>query len=103
MGGSTRACVMTDAAANPQAVGIWSQLSRRRGAMFSLGVIVALTLAAWIGPFLSPHAIDALDWANVATGPSIESGHWLGTDRLGRDLLVRTLHGARISLLIGLL
>ena len=38
----------------------------------------------------------------VPSPPSIESGHWLGTDSVGRDILVRTLDGGRISLLVGL-
>src|SRR5690606_38914284 len=56
-----------------------------------------------IGPTLSPHAPDQLDWQHVAVPPQLEAAHWLGTDRLGRDLFVRTLQGARISLGIGLL
>ena len=38
----------------------------------------------------------------MAAPPLEAAGHWLGTDRLGRDLLVRTLHGLRVSLAIAL-
>jgi oligopeptide transport system permease protein len=52
---------------------------------------------------VSPHSYDRLDWEHAAVPPQLEAAHWLGTDRLGRDLFVRTLHGVRVSLLIGLM
>ncbi len=81
----------------------WRRLRRNRTAVLSLGVLTLLALLALIGPLLSPHAYDELDWGALARSPGFDGSHWLGTDRLGRDLLVRTLHGTRISLLIALL
>jgi len=66
-------------------------------------VVACIALLAAAGPFLSPHGYDTLDWKHLAVPPQWQSSHWLGTDRLGRDLFVRTLYGVRISLLIGLL
>ena len=65
--------------------------------------VLLIMLAAIVGPWLSPYDYDYLDWNHIAAAPTIDSAHWLGTDRLGRDLFVRTLHGVRISLLIGVL
>jgi oligopeptide transport system permease protein len=80
----------------------WRRLRRDRAAVASLVVLGALAVASLIGPALSPHAHDALDWRALAVAPG-EGTHWLGTDRLGRDLLVRTLHGTRVSFAIALL
>ncbi len=71
--------------------------------MICIGVILAITLLAVLGPLFSPYAPDALDWEHMAISPRLSGGHWLGTDRLGRDLFARTLHGVRISLVIGVL
>lgn len=81
----------------------WRRLRRNRASMVAAAVIVLITLVAFIGPLLSPHAFDAIDWENMAVPPGGPNEHWLGTDRLGRDLYVRTLHGVQISLQIGLL
>jgi oligopeptide transport system permease protein len=87
--------------------GLWAEAMRRlardRAAMISASVIVVIALLAWVGPVLSPFSQGALDWEHIAAPPQFTGGHWLGTDRLGRDLLVRTLHGVRISLAIGVL
>ena len=87
--------------------GLWAEAMRRlardRAAMISAGVIIVIALLAWIGPLLSPHSQGALDWEHIASPPQFAGGHWLGTDRLGRDMLVRTLYGVRISLAIGVL
>lgn len=87
--------------------GLWREalrrLARDRAAMISAGLIATIALLAFIGPVFSPYTYDGLDWEQIASPPQITGGHWLGTDRLGRDLLVRTLHAVRLSLAIGLL
>ena len=85
---------------------VWSAARRRLlanpGARVSLGIIVALVALAVIGPWLNPNGAQTLDWSYVATDPSRVHAHWFGTDRLGRDLYVRTLQGARVSMIVGL-
>ncbi len=84
-------------------VDAWRRLRASRVVLVAMGIAVAVTVLALIGPLLSPYAVDTLDWQHLAIGPGRVASHWLGTDRLGRDLFVRTLYGVRISLLIGLL
>jgi len=87
--------------------GLWGRAAARlranRAACAALALIAALTALAMLAPLLSPWAYDSLDWHHLAQPPSLAGAHWFGTDRLGRDLFVRTLHGVRLSLLISLL
>lgn len=62
-------------------------------------LISLIAVAALTAPILSPFAPEKLNVLKRLTPPS--SGFLLGTDHLGRDLLSRVLHGARISLLVG--
>ncbi len=82
--------------------GLWAsaatRLWRRRGARVAVCVIGVIVVLACIGPFLSPWTLEGLDWRHLAQPPGAVASHWLGTDRLGRDLYVRTLHGVRLSL-----
>ena len=55
---------------------------------------------ASLGPLLSPYGYEETRLDLGATAPGLQ--HWLGTDVLGRDLLVRLLYGGRISLAVGL-
>lgn len=82
---------------------VWQRLRRRRSVLAAVVVLGLLVLLAWLGPALSPHTYDALDWEHMGAPPQLDAAHWLGTDRLGRDLFVRTLHAARLSLVIGVL
>jgi oligopeptide transport system permease protein len=74
-----------------------------QAARASLYLLAAIALLAVIGPSLSPWRVDELDWARIGIAPGSAGRHWFGTDRLGRDLFVRTLAGVRVSLAIGLL
>ena len=78
-------------------------MRRNRAALFAAGTVLLIALLALVGPALSPYTHDGLDWNHIAAPPQLANGHWLGTDRLGRDLFVRTLLGVRVSLAIGLL
>jgi oligopeptide transport system permease protein len=64
-----------------------------------LGILVLLVL---FGPALSGYRFDKPNWDEIAVPPSLTGGHLFGTDSLGRDLFTRTLHGGRMSLLIGI-
>jgi oligopeptide transport system permease protein len=94
MAGSIPACAMAD---------VPHRLMRHRGAVIAAGVLVALAVLCVVGPVISPYTFDGLDWSHIAQPPHIANAHWFGTDHLGRDLFVRTLHGVRVSLVIGLL
>ena len=63
------------------------------GAVYAALLVVAASAAT----FIAPYDPQAQDLSHVLTGPS--GTHWLGTDRLGRDVLSRLLYGARVTLL----
>ena len=96
---------MTETAAQSERYtrGPWREAGRRllrnRAAVVSGVVLAVLLVLAVVGPWASPYPYQKQDLAHGAQSPS--SGHWLGTDDLGRDLLTRLLYGARISLAVG--
>lgn len=88
----------------------WARLRRDRAAMLSLTVIILLIAMALVAPLVSKWVGFEPDFGDRKYGVSVNglpvgpNGHHpLGTDRLGRDILVRTVYGARISLLVGLM
>lgn len=65
------------------------------------GIVVVLFVAVGLlAPVLSPYDPYETNLRMRLAGPSAE--HWLGNDQLGRDLLSRVIHGARVSLLFGI-
>jgi len=74
-----------------------------RSARFCLIGLGALALLCLLGPWLSAHDPHSPDWDWLSSAPSWASGHWFGTDAIGRDVFARTLAGGRLSLGIGLM
>ena len=79
-----------------------SRRRRRLGHLFWLALgwlifVFAVALLADVLPLASPTDMDMLE-----RRAPISAEHWLGTDGLGRDELARLVHGARISLVVGL-
>jgi peptide/nickel transport system permease protein len=64
------------------------------------GIVAVAVLAALVGPWVFTLDPAAQQLALRLEGPS--AAHWFGLDELGRDILVRVIHGARISLLVSL-
>lgn len=77
------------------------RLVRNRAAVVSAVIMACMVIVVLAGPPLIGWESDYTDWEHTNSPPSLENGHWFGTDSVGRDLLVRTLEGGRISLLVG--
>ncbi len=77
----------------------WDRFRRNKLALFGLIFIALMIIAAIVVPMVSPYSFDAQDLVNKNSLPSL--AHPFGTDKLGRDILVRVMYGARISLAIG--
>jgi len=78
----------------------WHRLAKNKMAVASALVLVIIILASFVGPYLCAQSYESQDLRLGAVPPHAD--HWLGTDTLGRDLLVRILYGGQISIAVGL-
>lgn len=93
---------------------LWVDARRRllnnRAAMAGIVILAVIVLLALFAPLLSPHAYDAVNYDLISCAPGwwpVEAactapGNIFGTDAIGRDIFVRVLYGARVSLAVGL-
>ncbi len=90
---------------------LWVDASRRFfkhiPSVVSLIVLILVGLFALLGNYFAAWTNAEVDWSvlgNVRTAgaPSMETGHYFGTDDLGRDLFARVVQGSQISLMVGL-
>jgi peptide/nickel transport system permease protein len=76
-------------------------VTRNRPALAGLAIVLLLVLTALLGPLVAPFDPNALALEGRLHTP--DAAHLMGTDELGRDVFSRLLHGARVSLWVGLL
>jgi oligopeptide transport system permease protein len=79
----------------------WRRLKKNKVAIFSMFLLILVTILAIVGPLLRPQfAINDINQNSMNIGSN--SIHWFGTDNLGRDIWVRTWYGTRVSIIIGI-
>ncbi len=101
---------MTDAVVKPPASPLaefWGHFRRNRGAVLGLAIVLILSFVAIFAAWVAPYD-PAEQFRDFVLVPPVwvEGGSWafpLGTDDIGRDMLSRLIHGAQLSLFIGLL
>ena len=74
-------------------------LAFRPTSLSGSAAVLAMLVVALTAPWLPVPGPNDLDLVNRLQGPG--ASHWFGTDDLGRDVLARVVHGARVSLLVG--
>ena len=93
--------------ANIKGRSLWVDARRRlfknKAAVVSLILLFFIAFLSFFGPFFLKFSFSDTDWNSIYYPPSLNNGHFLGTDGNGRDLLVRILYGGRLSLSIGVL
>jgi dipeptide transport system permease protein len=84
----------------------WRYFSANRGALGGLVIVVTVLLLAAFADVVAPSPPDLTDNSVFLVPPAWQTGgssaHLLGTDAIGRDILSRLIHGARLSLTIGM-
>ena len=85
---------------------LWQDAKRRffrnKAAVASLIILAFIIVFITVAPWFFPFTYEDTDWNMMSAAPTMEGYHFFGTDASGRDLLVRTAIGGRISLLVGI-
>jgi len=84
-----------------------TRFMRNKAAITSLVILVLIVLFSFVGPYFAVWTYEQIDWNTMGSAatlgmPSIETGHYFGTDDLGRDLYSRVIQGTQISLMVGI-
>lgn len=91
---------------------LWADAARRfthnKAAVGGVITLVLVVLFTLLGPAFAQWSNEEIDWGVIGQvktmgGPSFETGHYFGTDELGRDLYSRVIQGTGISLMVGII
>jgi peptide/nickel transport system permease protein len=81
----------------------WYRFSRNPLHVVGLVVLLLISLAAGLAPYITPYPEHAGPYTNFReAGLPPSKAHWFGTDRVGRDVFTRVIFGYRFSLLLGI-
>ncbi|HEX9757306.1 MAG TPA: ABC transporter permease [Nitrospiria bacterium] len=80
--------------------GFYARFRKNKAACVSFTFLFLLVGLAFFASILAPYSFEEQDVSATLQPPSFE--HWMGTDRLGRDLFSRTLFGTRVSMTVGI-
>lgn len=85
-----------------QWVEVWRRLKKNKMALLGLGILVILILTAIFADQIANYdtVVIKQNLREKLQPPS--AAHWLGTDEFGRDIFARIVHGARVSLIVGI-
>ena len=81
---------------------VGTRLSRSRLVVVTAGILLAIALAAVVGPLLSPHNYLDADFDGRLLRPALADMRLFGTDDLGRDLFVRSMLGVQVTLVVAI-
>ncbi|MFL1674497.1 ABC transporter permease [Paenibacillus dendritiformis] len=76
------------------------ELLKNKFAVTGAVIVVLMFIVCFLGPLVSPYSLETMNIRNGNKPPN--AAHWLGTDNLGRDILLRVMLAGRVSLLVGL-
>ncbi|MEY8242437.1 MAG: ABC transporter permease subunit [Gammaproteobacteria bacterium] len=84
-----------------------TRFMRNKAAITSLVILALIVLFSFVGPYFAVWTYEQIDWNTMGSAatlgmPSIETGHYFGTDDLGRDIYSRVIQGTQISLMVGI-
>ena len=71
-----------------------------RAIKVSGGILLGIVVVALVGPLLSPHVYDQVNFDAQLAAPTTDGWHLFGTDDLGRDLFVRSMLGVQVTILV---
>lgn len=78
----------------------WRSFKKSKISLIGAGIVLFFIVLAVFGPAIAPQGMNEQDLTKRLLAPSGQ--HWFGTDDFGRDIFSRVVHGARISLWVGL-
>ena len=79
----------------------WKQFKKNKLAVFGLIIVILVALSAIFAPVITPYDPAQTNVLKTEEPPSSE--HWLGTDKVGRDIFTRLIYGGRVSIMVGLI
>ena len=79
----------------------WREFKKNKLAVLGLIIVILVALSAIFAPVITPYDPAQTNILKTEEPPSSE--HWLGTDKVGRDIYTRLIYGGRVSIMVGLI